>query len=124
VSVRVPDPRTGDAVIGVMLLQGPTGLWDGRLGVRIPSRLTLGLAHRPVRWVPGTFPGSKAVEAWLWALQSTYISSMECYEVTFTLNVTGHCHCNGVYVRIGRSRYTGLKHSALPCTPALYDMPS
>ena len=60
-SIRVPDPRTADAVIGVMLLQGPTAVWDGRFGVRIPSRPTLGLTHRPVQWVPGTFPGSKVV---------------------------------------------------------------
>jgi hypothetical protein len=62
---RVPDPRTADAVFGVMLLQRPTELWDGRFGVRIPSRLTLGLTYRPVQWVLGNFPGSKAVGAWL-----------------------------------------------------------
>ena len=112
VSVRVPVPRTADTVIGVMLLHGSTTLWDGRFGVRILSRPTLGLTHRPVRWVPETFPGSKAVGAWLWPLQSTYISSLECYEVTFTLNVTGQCHCNGLCVRTVHSRYTGLKHNA------------
>jgi len=62
------DSRPGQRSLHIDLLRAERSRIECRWGRDFPRSSTpaLGPTQPPIQWVPGLFPGGKAVEAWCW----------------------------------------------------------